>query len=72
MEKQLARDEQAKISPGELFRDKSLYSEWDELGIPTKDVNGKEITKSARKKLIKLHEKQTKLHEEWQGRNRTQ
>jgi cysteinyl-tRNA synthetase len=72
MEKQLARDEQAKISPGELFRDKALYSEWDELGIPTKDVNGKEITKSARKKLIKLHEKQTKLHEEWQGRNRTQ
>lgn len=70
IEKQLARDEQAKIEPGHLFRDQALYSEWDELGIPTRDVNGKEISKSARKKLIKLHEKQAKLHE-WLGRKKS-
>ncbi|GAE00031.1 hypothetical protein ATEG_08291 [Paecilomyces variotii No. 5] len=70
IEKQLARDEQAKIKPGDLFRDKALYSEWDELGIPTRDASGNEITKSARKKLIKLHQKQAKLHEEWLGRTR--
>ena len=63
-EKQLARDNQAKIKPAELFKNE-LYSEWDEQGIPTRDAKGDELTKSSRKKLVKLYEKQQKLHKEW-------
>lgn len=63
--KQLARDEQAKIPPAELFRNNELYSEWDEQGIPIRDAKGDEVTKSSRKKLVKLYEKQQKVHGEW-------
>ena len=62
--KQLARDNQAKIKPAELFKNE-LYSEWDEQGIPTRDAKGDEVTKSSRKKLVKLYEKQQKIHREW-------
>ncbi len=63
-EKQLERDNQAKIEPAELFKNE-LYSEWDERGIPTKDAKGEEITKTSRKKLVKLYEKQEKFHKDW-------
>lgn len=62
--KQLARDNQAKINPAELFKDE-LYSEWDEQGIPTRDAKGDKVTKSSRKKLVKMYEKQQKVHREW-------
>ena len=39
------------------------YSAWDADGIPTKDKDGEEITKSRRKKLMKDWERQKKLHE---------
>ena len=39
------------------------YSAWDADGIPTKDKDGEEITKSRRKKLTKDWERQKKLHE---------
>ncbi|KAL9621813.1 MAG: hypothetical protein Q9160_003786 [Pyrenula sp. 1 TL-2023] len=62
--KRLARDEQAKVRPAELFKNE-LYSDWDKQGIPTRDSKGNEVTKSSRKKLVKLYEKQQKVHEEW-------
>lgn len=45
-----------------MFRTEE-YSAWDEDGIPTKDKDGEEITKSRRKKLTKDWERQKKLHE---------
>ena len=39
------------------------YSAWDADGIPTKDKDGEELTKSRRKKLAKDWEKQKKAHE---------
>lgn len=63
-EKRRERDSKASVSPQDMFRNEQ-YSAWDEQGIPTKDAKGEEVTKSARKKLLKLHEKQQKLHKEW-------
>jgi len=57
-----------KTPPNELFKTeecKKLYSEWDENGMPTKDIEGKELSKSAVKKLNKLYNAQVKLHEEY-------
>jgi len=57
-----------KTPPNELFKTeeyKKLYSEWDENGMPTKDIEGKELSKSAVKKLTKLYNNQIKLHEEY-------
>jgi len=57
-----------KTPPNELFKTEEyqkLYSEWDENGMPTKDIEGKELSKSAVKKLTKLYNNQVKLHEEY-------
>lgn len=54
-----------KIHPKDLFQDKSLYSEWDEEGLPTKTASGEEVTKSMRKKLAKQQQQQEKLHKEY-------
>lgn len=56
--------EKSKIPPSELFKT-SEYSEWDEAGLPTKDKEGNEVTKSARKKLQKQYDQQKKLHSEY-------
>ncbi|VEU22695.1 DEKNAAC103730 [Brettanomyces naardenensis] len=63
-EKEKARLEIAKIDPKEMFRT-AEYSEWDEDGIPTKDKEGEELSKSARKKLTKQWKQQEKLHEKF-------
>ncbi|KAK0384585.1 hypothetical protein NLU13_8671 [Sarocladium strictum] len=62
--KQKERDSKASINPVDMFRNEQ-YSAWDEQGIPTKDAKGEEVTKSAKKKLVKLHEKQQKLYKDW-------
>lgn len=54
-----------KVDPKQMFQDKSLYSEWDDQGIPTKDIQGEEITKSMKKKLLKQYQQQEKLHQEY-------
>jgi len=54
--------ERAKLSHNHMFRN-AQYSEWDEHGIPIKDNQGEEVTKTQRKKLVKEWEKQKKLHE---------
>ena len=48
----------------DMFRT-SEYSAWNEDGIPTKDKQGEELTKSKIKKLTKDWERQKKLHEAW-------
>lgn len=62
--KKQERLEKAKISPQDMFKN-DLYSEWDEDGIPTKDKDGNEVTKSMNKKLKKQWLAQKKLHEEF-------
>ena len=68
------KDEQAKqlaekmakmsIAPEEMFKSQTdLYSAFDEEGVPTHDKEGKELSKSAYKKLKKEWEKQKKLYE---------
>lgn len=50
-----------------MFKDTTLYSAWDEQGLPTKDKDGNDITKSMTKKLKKQWEQQKKLYEEFNG-----
>ncbi|KAL3233884.1 Adenylate cyclase [Nakaseomyces bracarensis] len=64
--KENERKEKAKISPLEMFKTEQ-YSAWDEQGLPTKDKDGNEVTKSMTKKLKKQWEQQKKLHEEFFG-----
>ncbi|CAK9436241.1 uncharacterized protein LODBEIA_P07990 [Lodderomyces beijingensis] len=54
-----------KINPSEMFKDASLYKEYDESGIPTVDANGEEISKSMKKKLMKQFQQQEKLYKEY-------
>jgi cysteinyl-tRNA synthetase len=51
------------MKPEDMFRDDTLYSEYDAHGIPTKNILGVEISKSMRKKFQKDWEKQKKLCE---------
>jgi cysteinyl-tRNA synthetase len=41
------------------------YTEWDAAGLPTKNTDGTEVSKSMLKKLVKEQEKQVKLNEEF-------
>lgn len=54
--------EKAKINPVDMFRDNELYSEWNEEGIPTKDKDGNDVTKSMTKRLKKQWLQQEKLY----------
>ncbi|KAH7103474.1 tRNA synthetases class I (C) catalytic domain-containing protein [Auriculariales sp. MPI-PUGE-AT-0066] len=56
--------EKASVRPQDMFRT-SAYGEWDERGIPTKDKEGKELSKSEGKKVQKMWEVQRKLHEQY-------
>jgi len=56
------KEAKARLPPQEMFRTDE-YSEWDEEGIPTKDAQGEEVTKSKRKTLKKAWDKQKKLYE---------
>ena len=66
--KEKERRDKASVSPLEMFKNKELYSEWDEQGIPLKDKDGNDVTKSMTKKLKKQWEQQKKLHEEYFGK----
>lgn len=65
--KEAERRLKAQLSPNEMFRNSELYSVWDEEGLPLKDKDGVDITKSMLKKLKKQWEQQKKLHEEYFG-----
>ena len=52
------------IAPAELFRSQTdKYKLFDDDGIPTQDINGEPLSKSARKKLIKEMDKHKKIFE---------
>lgn len=59
-----AKADKGRLSPMDMFRTDE-YSVWDQDGIPVRDKEGKEITKSRAKKLRKEWERQKKLHEGW-------
>lgn len=65
LKREQERLEKMKVHPKDLFQDKSLYSEWDEQGLPTKTANGEEVTKSMKKKLTKQYQQQEKLYQEY-------
>ncbi|XBW37312.1 hypothetical protein QEN19_002894 [Hanseniaspora menglaensis] len=58
------KKEKAAIKPEEMFlKQTDIYSEFDlETGLPTKDKEGNEVTKSMLKKLKKMQDAQRKLH----------
>lgn len=43
------------------------YSDWDDQGLPTKAGEGKDVAKSALKRLMKEWKTQEKAHEAWQA-----
>uniref|UniRef100_A0A8C4ETM4 Cysteine--tRNA ligase, cytoplasmic n=1 Tax=Dicentrarchus labrax TaxID=13489 RepID=A0A8C4ETM4_DICLA len=65
-EQEMAKLEKMKVPPCEMFRTETdKYSKFDEMGFPTHDVEGKELSKGQAKKLRKLYEAQEKLHNEY-------
>lgn len=64
-QKEKERLEKMKINPVDMFKDSSLYSEWDEEGLPLKDIKGEEVSKSMRKKLTKQQQQQQKQYQEY-------
>jgi len=61
----LEKQEAASISAMETFKNKPEYSAYDELGMPTHDAEGKELTKSAKKKVQQAFNKATTEHEKY-------
>ncbi|XP_037012239.2 cysteine--tRNA ligase, cytoplasmic [Artibeus jamaicensis] len=65
-EQEAAKLAKMRIPPSELFlSEQDKYSRFDENGLPTHDVDGKELSKGQAKKLRKLLEAQEKLHTEY-------
>lgn len=62
------KKDKGRVSHLEMFRT-SEYSAWDEEGLPMRDKEGGEITKSKEKKLRKEWGLQKKLHEAWAKAN---
>nr|CAH7726850.1 unnamed protein product [Callosobruchus chinensis] len=61
-----AKEAQKKIPPTEMFKKETdKYSKFDDDGLPTHDVEGKEISKGQIKKLQKLYEAQKKRYQEY-------
>lgn len=58
------KEQLGKMSHVDMYRTEE-WSEWDGDGMPTKDREGKEVTKSRGKVLRKGWEKQKKVHEAW-------
>ncbi|XP_059608500.1 cysteine--tRNA ligase, cytoplasmic [Phlebotomus argentipes] len=61
-----ARDAQRRVNPREMFlQETDKYSEFDASGLPTKDADGKELSKGQLKKLAKLQQAQEKRYSEY-------
>lgn len=72
--KRLAALEKGRIPPEEMFKPPNVpegtYSAWNDSGIPTKDGEGKEVSKSASKGFAKARKAQEVAHGkflEWQA-----
>lgn len=62
---QRAREAAAAVPPHDMFRNQTdKYSQFDEQGIPTHDMQGVPITDSQRKKLRKQWKTQEKKYSE--------
>ncbi|CAN8064943.1 unnamed protein product [Agarophyton chilense] len=60
--------EKGRVSPENMFHEGEYagkYSEFDEVGMPTKDSEGKQLSKSALKGLAKAKLRQQKLHSKY-------
>nr|XP_033784373.1 cysteine--tRNA ligase, cytoplasmic isoform X2 [Geotrypetes seraphini] len=65
-EQEVAKLAKMKIPPNEMFKPETdKYSNFDENGFPTHDIEGKEISKGQMKKLKKLYEAQEKVYKEY-------
>lgn len=71
--KRIATLEKGRTPPSEMFKPPNVpegtYSAWDETGLPTLDGEGKEVAKSASKRMLKEFKAQEKAHAafvEWQ------
>lgn len=63
---QRQREDKMKIPPTEMFTSQSdKYSKFDDLGMPTHDFAGKEISKSALKKLQRLYTEQEERYKRY-------
>ncbi|XP_035209990.1 cysteine--tRNA ligase, cytoplasmic-like [Stegodyphus dumicola] len=61
-----AREAMKKVPPSEMFKSMSdKYSQFDEKGIPTHDAQGKELSESQLKKVMKLYNAQEKKYNEY-------
>ncbi|XP_067118536.1 cysteine--tRNA ligase, cytoplasmic [Centruroides vittatus] len=66
LEIQAAKDAQKKIPPWEMFKNETdKYSEFDEKGFPTHDIEGKPLSKGQVKKLLKLYTLQEKKYNDY-------
>ncbi|KAL7422245.1 cysteinyl-tRNA synthetase [Cryptotrichosporon argae] len=65
--RRLALLEKGRVAPADMFRpphvSEATYSAWDKHGVPTKDGEGAELSKSAVKKAQKQWKEQEKAHE---------
>lgn len=65
-EQEAAKLAKMKTPPSEMFRSETdKYSKFDENGLPTHDIEGKELSKGQTKKLKKLFEAQEKVYKEY-------
>lgn len=67
--KKQQRLEKGRVTPEEMFKPPhvtdGVYSKWDDAGLPLLDGDGKEVSKSGTKKIMKDLGAQKKLHEEY-------
>lgn len=66
--KAAAELEKGRVAPKDMFRQgdyEGKYSQFDESGMPTKDIGGNDLSKSAMKGLVKAKARQQKLHEKF-------
>jgi cysteinyl-tRNA synthetase len=55
----------AAMVPSEMFKNNAEYSKFDEQGVPTHDAAGDELSKNARKKVVKEYDTQVELHQKY-------
>lgn len=63
--KEAEKRAKASIKPEQMFLGNPSYSQWDERGIPTHDAAGQELSKNARKKVVKEYEQQAELYQKY-------
>eukprot|EP01027_Heterolobosea_sp_BB2_P020529 GEZU01029287.1.p1 GENE.GEZU01029287.1~~GEZU01029287.1.p1 ORF type:complete len:781 (+),score=306.65 GEZU01029287.1:102-2444(+) len=66
LKRDLEKWEKAQLPPQEYFKAENKYSQFNEAGMPTHDIEGKELTKTAMKKVEKEFEWVDKAHKAFQ------